>query len=618
MPLIDFDRYVKEKDIFNTGMNVKRQTSLPEFGGSLGFGRNFNIGRQRLTFLASVNMENELQRMKDAYYKTLEATGTLRDQFNYDSYSNALKITGLGYFGTTLRTLDRLGYTFFYTRRAEETYQLRRGTDAERHDLTGSNSVTHIYSLQNHQLSGLHYFGDNDAWELTYGGSYSKTGSEEPDRRQMMFITDETGQLTFFKLNRQETMRYFGELDEEEWNASAAVKWTPREKSFIKLGVNYKDKDRDYRATRFYYNVNKINPEVTDIYHAGDYIAYDQIAAGKVDIQRVMQPKDSYRAGNEIFAAYALSDYYPSESLLINFGLRVEASRQWVEYATDGGERYGRRRNLSKTDLFPTLNLKYTFPAKTVVRFSVSRTVTRPSFVEMAPFLYQEAYGAAQIRGNEELKNGYNYNFDLRGEHFFDGGDMVSLTGYFKVLQSPIERVQTLQGGAALHSFRNADTGMAAGVEIEAQKRLFDVLKLGTNLSYMYTNVKLPEGGAYTTKERPLQGASPILLNADISYAPRLANNRQLNVSLLYNLQGNRIHAVGISGLGDVKQQALHTLNFVTSYTFNNHFSVKLKVNDLLNRDAVFSQEVPTLGKKVEVERYKKGTNFSIGLTYKL
>lgn len=37
----------------------------------------------------------------------------------------------------------------------------REGYDYEDHNLLGSNSVTHIYGLQNHQLSGKHFFGDN-------------------------------------------------------------------------------------------------------------------------------------------------------------------------------------------------------------------------------------------------------------------------------------------------------------------------------------------------------------------------------------------------------------------------------------------------------------------------
>ena len=574
MPLSEFDNYVKTRNIFDTSFAVKKKSSLPDFSGNLGFGKNIGIGNQTLSILASASAGNSFQNMDNAFYKTLEATGSVQDNFAYDSYAQELKRAALGHIGYTLRRHDRIGYTFFYARNATDTYQRREGIDAEDHELTGSNNITHIYSLQNHQLDGVHSFGGREQWELTWGGSYSKTGSEEPDRRQVMYIKNDNGALSLFKLNRQETMRYFGSLDEEEWNGNLAMRWKWNENNFLKLGVNYKNKSRDYKATRFYYNLNKIDPVITDIYDTDGFLNQENIADGNVVVQRVMQPKDSYRAGNEIYSGYLLTDFYPVPSLLVNLGVRYEISRQWVDYATDGGDWYAERRNLDKNDLFPTLNLKYTVNDANSIRFSASRTVTRPSFIEMAPFLYQESYGSAQIRGNNELQNGYNYNFDLRYEHFGKNGDMISLTAYFKYLDSPIERIQALQGGATLHSFQNADNGMAGGMEVELRKQLMKDLRLGANISYMYTNVKLPEGGAYTNKERPLQGASPILANADLTYSPRFGEERQLNLALLYNLQGSRIHAVGVSKLGDIKQQTLHTLNFSAGYDINNHFSL--------------------------------------------
>ena len=618
MPLSEFDNYVKTRNIFDTSFAVKKKSSLPDFSSNLGFGKNIGIGSQTLSILASASAGNSFQNMDNAFYKTLEATGSVQDNFAYDSYAQELKLAALGHIGYTLRRHDRIGYTFFYARNATDTYQRREGIDAEDHELTGSNNITHIYSLQNHQLDGVHSFGRREQWELTWGGSYSKTGSEEPDRRQVMYIKNDNGALSLFKLNRQETMRYFGSLDEEEWNGNLAMRWKWNENNFLKLGVNYKNKSRDYKATRFYYNLNKIDPVITDIYDTDGFLNQENIADGNVVVQRVMQPKDSYRAGNEIYSGYLLTDFYPVPSLLVNLGVRYEISRQWVDYATDGGDWYAERRNLDKNDLFPTLNLKYTVNDANSIRFSASRTVTRPSFIEMAPFLYQESYGSAQIRGNNELQNGYNYNFDLRYEHFGKNGDMISLTAYFKYLDSPIERIQALQGGATLHSFQNADNGMAGGMEVELRKQLMKDLRLGANISYMYTNVKLPEGGAYTNKERPLQGASPILANADLTYSPRFGEERQLNLALLYNLQGSRIHAVGVSKLGDIKQQTLHTLNFSAGYDINSHFSLKLQVNDLLNRAVIFKQEVPSTGEEVEVERYKKGANLEIGFSYKL
>ena len=613
MSLTDFEEYARHNRLFNTSFQVSKKTALPEFGGNIGFGKRFTLGGNEVSVLGSIGVSNDLQTMDNASIRTLEATGNTLNEFNYDSYSNELKIAALGNLGYSFRTSDHIGYTFFYARNAIDTYMRREGVDYEDHHLIGSNNVTHIYSLQNHQVNGKHYFGKQ--WDLNWSGSYSKTSSDEPDRRQVMFIREDD-QIKLFKLNRQETMRYFGSLNEDEWVGDLAASYRFGDNNKLQAGFTYKDKNRDYMGTRFYYNLNKLNPTITDIYDTDSFLNMENVENGSITIDRKKQPKDSYTAGNSIYAGYIATEYYPVAPLLVNLGVRYEISKQWVDYYTDGGK--AERSELNKNDLFPSLNMKYQMNEKNSLRFAFSRTVTRPSFIEMAPFLYQESYGSAQIRGNADLQNGYNYNIDLRYELFEKNGDMLSITAYYKHLKAPIERVQTLSGGSAVHSFRNADNGMATGVEIEFRKEIVKDLRFGVNGSYMYTNVKLPEGGAYTNSQRALQGASPYLANADLTYSPAFSNDRQLSVALLYNLQGPRIHSVGISGLGDIKQQPVHTLNFTGSYRFNRRFAVKLQVNDLLNQDILFKQEVPTTGDKVEVERFRKGTGFEVGFSYDL
>ena len=613
MSLTDFEEYARHNRLFNTSFQVSKKTALPEFGGNIGFGKRFTLGGNEVSVLGSIGVSNDLQTMDNASIRTLEATGNTLNEFNYDSYSNELKIAALGNLGYSFRTSDHIGYTFFYARNAIDTYMRREGVDYEDHHLIGSNNVTHIYSLQNHQVNGKHYFGKQ--WDLNWSGSYSKTSSDEPDRRQVMFIREDD-QIKLFKLNRQETMRYFGSLNEDEWVGDLTANYRFGDNNKLQAGFTYKDKNRDYMGTRFYYNLNKLNPTITDIYDTDSFLNMENVENGSITIDRKKQPKDSYTAGNSIYAGYIATEYYPVAPLLVNLGVRYEISKQWVDYYTDGGK--AERSELNKNDLFPSLNIKYQMNEKNSLRFAFSRTVTRPSFIEMAPFLYQESYGSAQIRGNADLQNGYNYNIDLRYELFEKNGDMLSITAYYKHLKAPIERVQTLSGGSAVHSFRNADNGMATGVEIEFRKEIVKDLRFGVNGSYMYTNVKLPEGGAYTNSLRALQGASPYLANADLTYSPAFSNDRQLSVALLYNLQGPRIHSVGISGLGDIKQQPVHTLNFTGSYRFNRRFAVKLQVNDLLNQDILFKQEVPTTGDKVEVERFRKGTGFEVGFSYDL
>ena len=610
--LADFRQYVKTKDIFDTDFSVSKHRALPALGGNLAWGRDFRVGRQTVSVLASGGMSNGQQTMDNAWFRLLEATGRTTDEYEYDSYASELKIAALASLSTTLRDADRISYTLFYARNAVDTYMLREGYDQESHQLLGSNDVMHVYKLMTHQLNGRHAFGER--WLLRWSGSWSATSSDEPDRRQVMYLRGEDGSLSLFKLNQQETMRYFGTLDEDEWNAHAAVDYTFGAGHKLTAGLSWKDKRRDYAGTRFYYDLSKLSPVIDDPLNP-DFLGFGNVADGSLTINRQKQPKDSYEAGNRIYAGYLSLDLQATPLLLINAGVRYEASQQWVRYYNDQSIR--ERRDLDKYDLFPALNIRYSLADEQQLRLAASRTITRPSFIEMAPFLYQESYGSVQLRGNEALQNSYNYNLDLRYELLNRRGDMVSVTGYYKYLDEPIERVQMLAGGAAVHTFRNADNGMAAGVEIELRKTLVRDLRLGINGTYMYTNVKLPEGGVYTNKERALQGASPYLLNADLTWTPRFGGERQLNLALLYNLQGPRIQAVGISGLGDVTQRPVHTLNFSAAYCFSARAELKMQLTDLLNRALVFEQEVPQTNRTVVVERYRRGTGFEIGLNLK-
>lgn len=611
--LPEFREYVKTKEIFDTDFSISKKTALPVFGGNLAWGHDFKVGRQMVSLLASGGMSNDRQTMNDAEFRKLEATGTVTDEYSYDSYASELKMAALASLSTTLRDADRISYTFFYARNAVDTYMRREGYDQESHRLVSSNDVMHVYKLMTHQFNGLHEFGQR--WQLRWSGSYSATASDEPDRRQVMYLHNEDGSVSLFKLNQQETMRYFGTLDENEWNAHAAADYGFGAGHRLTAGVSFKDKSRDYEGTRFYYDLSRLSPAIDDIYTPDDYLNFGNVANGMLTINRQKQPKDSYEAGNRILAGYLSLELKPLSALLVNVGVRYEVSKQWVDYYNDQSIR--QRRNLDKNDFFPALNVKYGFNGKHQLRLAASRTITRPSFIEMAPFLYQESYGSVQLRGNENLQNSYNYNLDLRYEFLNQHGNMVSVTGYYKYLNEPIERVQMLAGGAAVHTFRNADNGMAAGVEVEVRKSLTRTLRIAVNGTYMYTNVKLPEGGAYTNKKRALQGASPYLVNADLTWSPRFGAERQLNLALLYNLQGSRIHAVGISGLGDIEQRSVHTLNFSAGYRFSRRAELKMQLTDLLDRAMVFDQEVPQTGESVEVERYRQGMGFEIGVNLK-
>ena len=612
----EFQDYSRSKDIFGTTFRTYRRNPLPDLDGGVGFGRTFGVGGQELSLVASASIKTGDETMTDAFYRTYEASsvGSMQSNYDYNSYAQKIDIAALVDLDYTLRESDNIGLTVFFARNAKDSHLDRHGIDyQESYDLIGSNQVTHIYTLQNYQLSGHH---EVERWLIDWGASYTISASDEPDRRQVMYRLGADDQWYFFKLNQQETQRYFGKLGENELVADIKATFRINDENRIRFGASAKDKTRKFRTTRFYYDVRNIDDPVTDFHNPDQYLNFDNIQNGLVSITRSKFDRDQYDAANIIGAAFIEADLKFGDSWYLNAGLRMEASRQSVDYNDDVENL---TRNLDAFDFFPAINVKYDVTGNSMLRLSLSRTITRPSFIEMAPFLYQESFGGAQIRGNEDLDNGYNYNFDLKYELFSKkNADMFSVTAYFKYLENPIERTQRLSGGATEHSFQNADNGIAAGVEVEFRKEIVKDLELSANASYMYTNVILPEGGVYTNQQRSLQGASPYLANADISYTPEFRNGSSLSLALLYNLQGPRIHAVGIMGLGDVKQMPLNTLDFVATYNINKHFSVKMAFNNMLDSTVKFKQEIPNAGTTVDVEQWRVGTGFEVGISYSL
>ncbi len=612
----EFREYAKHNPLFNTGFQVKDRKSLPDLDGGLGFGKNWRFGEQELNLLASASIRSGEETLRNAYYRTYEASseGLVCTESSYDSYKSKLNLAALVDLEYSYKPQQSIGMTYFFARNAVSDYQRRNVLDhLETYDLIGSNSVSHFYTMHDLQFTGKHTLGGGK-WTLDWGTSFCATASDEPDRRQVMFSRNADGSLGFFNLNQQETQRYFGKLSEYEAVTDIRASRVFDEWNRLGFGVSVKDKSRSFETTRFYYNLRKITDRIEDIGNMDPYINDANIESGLVSVDRKQHKRDSYKASNLIGAAFVDADLRFGERWFLNAGLRMEMSRQGVDYNDDVEDR---SRNLDAVDFFPALNVKFAVNESSALRLALSRTITRPSFVEMAPFLYQESFGGTQIRGNESLGNGYNWNADLRYELFGNrANDMFAATAYFKYLDNPIERTQRLSGGALEQTFQNADKGLAAGVEAEFRKEIVKSLTISGNASYIFTNVKLPESGAYTNSERSLQGASPYLVNADISYAPQFENGSSLALTLLYSVQGPRIHAVGILGLGDAKQMPFHSLDFSGSYKFNKHLALSLGLKNLLNSSVRFTQEIPNAGRSVDVEGWKLGTGISLGASY--
>lgn len=150
------------------------------------------------------------------------------------------------------------------------------------------------------------------------------------------------------------------------------------------------------------------------------------------------------------------------------------------------------------------------------------------------------------------------------------------------------------------------------------------------NATYTNTNQDLYaqiDGQTYdlsfdNKSEDDLQGASPMLINADISYTPKFETYKP-TVNLVFSYFCDRIDALGSGQLGNVVEKSVSTLDFIWKNEINNNFEVNFGAKNLLNpkityvRESTLGDIVVTSANGKDVSDYERGIDISLQLKYK-
>ena len=226
--------------------------------------------------------------------------------------------------------------------------------------------------------------------------------------------------------------------------------------------------------------------------------------------------------------------------------------------------------------------------------------------------------------GNPNLKPSDNYNVDLKWDWYLSPSELISITGFYKYIKNPISRIEVASAGGFLSYQNISDHATAAGVEMEVKKHLFSQslendglsrLTLGVNGAYTYTCAKVPL--ATDPSGSQLEGAAPWIVNADLTYLLRKGSN-SFTGALVFNYFSDRIYTIGTQGYQDIMENGIPTLDFVASTQLGKHFSVNLKARNLLNSAHQLTRKGNADNKEVVLSKYRKGVDFSLGLTYNL
>lgn len=465
-------------------------------------------------------------------------------------------------------------------------------------------NISNINYKQRHSLLG-------NALKLTLNVAPSISSNQEPDIRETTFAVDDEGNYLFDTGAGAGLTRTYRDLLEFSNNSKVDAEWKFKQwdgkDAKLMGGLAHLYKNRDFSIVRYEMRSQGLSLDYTgnpnQILEADNLYSADTNTGFYINGQK--NPSDRFQSNLNILAGYVMNELPVTDQFSVIYGLRVEQAqmrytgeRQTINTQNDI---YKNRKVLNELDFLPSLNMIYNLKEGMNLRFAGSKTLVRPSFKEKSLAQILDPISGITFIGNVDDLNQTNiYNVDLRWEYFFNRGEMVSFTTFFKHFDNPIEIV-AFQGESPNNlTPRNADNARVIGLEFELKKKLgfiapaLENLAFGTNITYVNSRVKMTEGeyqdrllearvGETIEDTRQMQGQSPYIINAYLNYN-HLELGMEANIS--YNVQGESLEVVGIRRNSDVYTQSFHSLNMKLAKRLGkeNQWKISLSAKNILNQ----------------------------------
>ncbi|MEW7280992.1 TonB-dependent receptor [Aquimarina sp. 2201CG1-2-11] len=633
---------------FDTSFNPEKRFSAPDGGASISAGKTFTIKDEyKLDVLVTGSFSQNHRTALDGTEASFNTTGGIITNFdNTDKYQYNTNTTVLGSVGFRWNSDNKITSTTLFVNDTQDELRefIGRGSEGPNTRIYTRRGTYEQNNLFTQQLTGEHKFTEGK-YKLSWGTAYNKAKGLIPDRRQLYFTELET--INGLALGNAispdfaNNQRFYQELNENDYSGKVDFDINfgkDEDENFankLTVGLAARSKDRDFEANQLNYNLNNYKATLVDFNNPDALLNETNFLEGNYIVLENLNPTRIYEADQTTFAGFANLQYQLSPKLILNGGLRTELFEQNVIYKGQFDEETDpiKTTTLKETFVLPSISLKYKLDDISNLRFAASKTVTLPKFTEVAPFLDEDV--TETTLGNPIITNSDNYNIDVKWEHFPEqSGELITATLFAKYIENPIEKV-FVASAANNNTFVNSDNATVFGVEIEYKKNLGNLFKVeesvwndlnfGINATIMYSQVKIDTAVTTfndsnilpTNAKRQLQGASPYLINTDVSYSKKFKKHK-ITSGIDFNIFGDRIYSAGGNEVGDIFEKGFGVLNFNFKDQIGEKLTLSFKAKNLLNPSIIRYQDQEDIGEEYTTYKFDRGINFSFGLTYKL
>jgi outer membrane receptor protein involved in Fe transport len=610
---------------FRNAWTPTTTTAPPNSSASLSIGGDDPVIGHRIGYLVSGSYAFSTD-LKDNQQRALADRGNTPgetkpiDVFTGQSSNQSMLWGGLANLSTMFGDGSRVAFNGMYNRTADNEARVETG-HFENEGIDAKITRMHYVQRAVHsaQLTGEHqYAGHRLDWAMTASG----VRRDEPDRSefvQAMTPATSGGQvLRWLSTGNGGAVRTFSALDEHSVEGKGDYQW-----SFNALGREHALK------------IGGLGRQTT---RSSDVRAYSISAPGAGDSVTLLEPEQIFdgrflRAGDSVFtigplaqggsydahdnlaAAYVMTELGLSARARLIGGARVERDRLTVNALSTLGSPLSIHKDWN--DVLPSLALTVQVAENQQTRFSVSRTLARPEYREIAPIETRDVLNGDDVLGNDELQRTNVMNADARWEWYPRSGEILSIGVFSKQFTNPIERVYQAAGsGTRVVFYTNAKSATNYGVELEARKSLgvltpaLDRFQGFANVTVMESRIHLGSDtrASATNTSRRMVGQAPYVVNGGLTY---LAQGNSVSATVLFNRVGPRIFAAGDRPLPDVIEEPRNSLDVSLRLPVAGAFSARIDAKNLLDDPYLVRQGTVTR------ERYTTGQVVQAGLVWR-
>ena len=330
--------------------------------------------------------------------------------------------------------------------------------------------------------------------------------------------------------------------------------------------------------------------------------------------------EEDYTASEDIFASYAMGTWDLGNLRVIG-GVRVEntqfqATGNQVDVAANGRSYTVTplSADRSYTNVLPGLHLRYDAGSDWVLRAAANKTVSRPSFGDIAPRIGYNR-GDEEVRlGNPELDPYESKNVDLSFERYIGSTGILSLGLFHKTIDGYI--VNTVSDsdpeypGFEVTRVINGDKARVYGAEFNWQQQLsflpagWDGLLVGASGTWLDTDFD-PGLDGRADDDFTLPRASKHVYSAHVGYEKAGFSTR---LAAVY--RSEYLDTLGDSAAYDIFVAPNTQLDFSLDYKITDNVSVYLEAQNLLDKPLELYQGVRS--RTLQNEEY--GRTYALGL----